>query len=345
LQGELARSIAAEIRVHVTPQEQVRLNSRPVSREAHDNYLKGRFYWHTRDPDRLQESLEYFNLAVSKEKRYALAYAGLGDSYLVLAGRASGASRKDLLARARASARKALELDDNLGEVYTCLGSISTLDWDWPEADRQFKSAIELSPSYATAHQWYSELLIETGRFEEGLSEARRALDLDPLSPGINTLLGWALYSARQYDAAIRQLRQTIEVYPNLAGPYLHLGMTYTAKGMSNEALKVLQQAADLTHRAPGALSLLGHAYATAGDHRQPQRLIDELKKRREVSPVPFALLYMDVGDKDRAFEWLERGYEDRSQFMEELKVTPLFDGLREDARFAALLKKMRLAD
>jgi TolB-like protein/Tfp pilus assembly protein PilF len=345
LQGELARSIATEIRVYVTPQEQVRLASRPVSREAHDNYLRGRFYWHTRDPNRLQESLQYFNLAIASETGYALAYAGLADSYLVLAGRATGASRKDLLVRARSAARKALEFDDNLGEVYTCLGSLSVVDWDWPEGERQFKRAIELSPSYATAHQWYAELLIETGRFEEGVAETRRALDLDPLSPGIHTLLGWALYTTRQYDAAIRQFRQTIEVYPSLAGPYLDLGMTYIAKGTYNEAKTVLQKAADLTHREPGAISLLGHAYATAGDHHEPQRLLDELKKRREVSPVPFALLYMDVGDKDRAFEWLERGYEDRSQFMEELKVTPLFDGLREDARFAALLKKMRLAN
>jgi TolB-like protein/Flp pilus assembly protein TadD len=345
LQGELARSIASEIKVHVTPQEQVRLASHPVSRDAHDSYLKGRFYWHRRDSGRLQESLEYFNQAIANESGYALAYAGLCDSYLVLAGRAAGAPRKDLLERARAAAKKALELDDTLGEVHTCLGSLSAFDWDWPEAERQFKKALELSPGYATAHQWYAEVLIGTGRFEEGLSEARQALDLDPLSPGINTLLGWSLYCARQYDLAIRQLRQTIEVYPSLPGAHLDLGMTYVAKGMHSEAMKVLEEAVNLTHREPGALSLLGHAYAAAGDNREPHRLLEELKKRPEVTPVAFALLYMDVGDKDRAFEWLAKGYEDRSQFMEELKVNPLFDGLRSDARFAALLSKMHLAN
>jgi TolB-like protein/Tfp pilus assembly protein PilF len=342
LQAEVARSIAAEIHIRVTPQEETRLASQPAGREAHDSYLKGRFYWHTRDSARLQESLEYFNRAIEKEPGYALAYAGLGDSYLVLGGRAAGASRKDLLARAGSAAKKALELDDNLAEAHACLGGLSATEWEWPEAERHFKRALELSPSYATAHQWYAKLLIETGRFEEGLSEARRAVDLDPLSPSINTLLGWALYSARQYDPAIGQFRQTIEVYPNLAGAHLHLGMAYVAKGMHKEAMKVLQQAVNLTHRAPAALSLLGHAYAAAGDNRAPQRLLDELKKRREVA---FALLYMDAGDKDRAFEWLAKGYEEHSQFMEELKVNPVFDGLRSDARFAALLTKMHLAN
>jgi tetratricopeptide (TPR) repeat protein len=146
-----------------------------------------------------------------------------------------------MVARAGAAAKKAWNSTIPC-EVHTCLGGVSATDWDWPEAERQFKRALELSPSYATAHQWYAELLVETGRFEEGLSEARRAVDLDPLSPGINTLLGWALYCARQYDPAIRQLRQTIEVYPCLAGAHLHLGMTYAAKGMSGEAVKILQR-------------------------------------------------------------------------------------------------------
>lgn len=344
IQGELAGAIASQVRIRITPREQARLGSRPISPEAEDDYLKGRFNWHTRDPARLLKSVEYFQNAIAKEPDYALAYAGLADSYSVLSGRSTGPERKTLLDRARQAAKKAIELDDNLGEAHAGL-AVSSWDWTWQDDEREYRRAIELSPGYATAHQWYGWMLINSGRVEEGLAEARRAVELDPLSPSVNQGLGWALYMSRQYDRAIQQFLREIDAFPDFTQSYASLGLAYTAKGKHREAIEVLEKALRLTGGDPPLAALLAHAHAAAGDRAYARHRLDEFKKRQDITPIVFALLYMDLGDKDGAFEWFARAVEQHSMFIDELKVEPMYDSLHSDPRFTALLKKMNLAN
>jgi TolB-like protein/Tfp pilus assembly protein PilF len=342
LQGEVARTIASQIHIHVTPQEDARLSRVPVAPQAQDDYLRGRFNWHTRRPDLLLKSLDYFQQAIAKQPDYALAYAGLSDSYSVLSGRATGPERKDLLDQARDAAKKALELNDGLGEAHAAL-AVSSWDWTWKENERQFKRAIALSPGYGTAHQWYAGLLIETGRLDEGLAEARRAVELDPLSPSVNQTLGWALYIARQYDRSIEHSRQAVEAFPDFVQAYATLGMAYEAKGMHRESEEILQKALQLSGGAPTIAALFAHTRAGAGDTGETRRLLQEFKQRGGITPVVLALLYMDNGDHDHAFEWLETGVREHSMFIEEVTCDPLYDRLHSDPRFPALLRKMNL--
>jgi len=343
LQGEVARTIASQIHTHVTPQEEARLNRVAVAPQAQDDYLKGRFNWHTRRQDLLLKSLDYFQQAIAEQPNYALAYAGLSDTYSVLSGRATGPERKDLLDRARDAAKKAVELDDGLGEAHAAL-AVSSWDWTWKENERQFRRAIELSPGYGTAHQWYAGHLIETGRLNEGLAEARRAVELDPLSPSVNQTLGWAFYMARQYDRSIERSRRAVEAFPDFVQSYATLGMAYEAKGMHRESAEILQRALQLSGGAPTVAALIAHTRAGAGDMVETRRLLREIKQGTGITPVVLALLNMDAGDDDRAFEWLETGVREHSMFIEEVSCDPLYDRLHPDPRFAALLRKMNLA-
>lgn len=344
LQSEIARAIANQINIRLTPHEQARLAPHVVSAAAHDLYLKGRFNWQTRDTDRLRKSIEYFNQAIELEPGYALAYAGLADSYSVLLGRSDGPERKDLEIRSCAAARKAVELDGELGEAHTSL-AVCKDDWNWQEQEQQLRRALELSPGYATAHQWLGAVLTNTGRLDAGLAEARRAAELDPLAPAPNMILAWALYMARQYDRSIAQSRRTIEMYPGNAQLYVHLGIAYQAKGMHREALDTLDTAMKLTGGAPPVAAVLAHIHAVAGDTQPARRLLAGFEKRGGVTPIVMALLYLDTGGKDHAFEWLARGVEQRSLYINELKVEPMFDSLHSDPRFATLLRKMNLPD
>ena len=216
LQREIARAIAEQVHIHVTPQEQARMGAPTMSLEARDLYLKGRFNWQTRDTARMLQSLEYFDQAILKEPGYALAYAGLADAYNVLSYRLD---RKDYHARGCEAVHKALELDDNLGEAHASMDGCLDL-WDWQQRERHLRPAVELSPSYPTAHQWLGAVLIDTGQGKEGLLEVRRAVELDPLGPSPNNALCMSFYMTRQYDRAIQHCLQTLEVFPGYLEPY-----------------------------------------------------------------------------------------------------------------------------
>jgi TolB-like protein/Tfp pilus assembly protein PilF len=341
LQSELARAIAKQVDIRLTTQEQARLVERPVSLEARDLYLRGRFNWQTRDTSRLEKSVEYFKQAVARQPDYALAYAGLADSYGALAARTD---RKELWAASCDASANAIRLDDNLGEAHAARANCLD-DWAWSEREREFRRAIELSPGYATAHSWYGGLLINTGRFQEGLSEMRRGTDLDPLSPTGRVGLGWALYITGQYDQAIAQHRQTLEVFPDFILAYMHLGIAYTAKGAHSEAIATLDKAMALTNGAPPVAALLAHARARAGDAKPARLLLEDFKKRDAITPILFGLLYIDTDDKDRAFEWLAKAIEQRSQFSDDLKVDPMYQPLHSDPRWLLLLRKMKLSN
>jgi len=347
LQDDVARAIANQIKVKLTPQEQVRLASaRPVNPETHEAYLKGRYYWNKRTEEGFHRSIEYFSEATEKDPNYALAHAGLADSYIIL-GYFSLLPAKEAYAKAREAATRALELDDTLAEAHNALATAKAdYDWDWPGAEREFRRAIELNPGYATAHQWYGRLLSELGRHEEALAEIKRAQELDPLSLIINAVGGRILLYAGRDDLAIEQLRKTLEMDPNFAHAHWFLGMAYVRKGALAEAIAEFQRATTLSSNFTQYKAGLGHAYARAGKSAEARKLLYELKelsKRRYVSWCDFAAIYAGLGDKDQAFACLERAYAQRDARLVELKVDARLDPLRADLRFADLLRRVGL--
>jgi TolB-like protein len=338
LQGELARAIAEQVHIHVTPQEQKRLTGRPVDIEAQDLYMKGRFNWQTRDPGRMHDSIELFTQAIAKDPAYALPYVGLADSYAVLS---FWSDKKDDIAEACRAARKAIELDANLGEAYASLDSCVD-QWDWHQREEHFRRALGLSPSYPTAHQWYGAMLIDMGRAREGLAEMRRAVELDPLGPSPNNALGMSLYFTRQYDDSIRQCQQNLEVFSAYVESYNCLGFAYIAKGMYPQSIAAIEKAAAITGAPPPIAGLLASARALGGDRNAVPRLLQEFTGR-DVSPVVRALLYHVAGDRDRTFEWLDRAVEQRSFASETIAIHPMLESLHSDSRWKALLRKMNL--
>ena len=339
LQGEIAQAIAGQVHAHVTPQEQARLGGRTVSFEAQDLYLKGRFNWQTRDTGRMLKSLEYFNQAILKEPGYALAYSGLADAYNVLAYRLD---RKDYHARACEVVNKALQLDDSLGEAHASMDGCVDL-FNWRQREEHLRRAVELSPSYPTAHQWLGAMLIDLGRDREGLVEVRRAVELDPLGPSPNNALCMSLYMTRQYDQAIQHCLQALEVFPGYLEPYYGLGFAYTGKRMYSQATSYLEKAVTITGGAPPAATLLAHARTLAGDRSAAEHLIQEYSGRDDITPMMLAGLYLDVGDKSQAFEYLDKAVQQRSFASDWINVNPALDTLHSDPRWPALIYKMNL--
>jgi tetratricopeptide (TPR) repeat protein len=249
--------------------------------------------------------------------------------------------------KAKAAATRALEIDDTLSEGHVSLGTVRVFyDWNWSETDKEYRRAIKLNPNYADAHQWYSFYLgVVRGQYSEALAEAKQALQLDPLSLNANQVLADALFTARQYDQAIEQCRKTIELDQNFWWAHESLGALYERRGQFQEAIAELQKARQLDNN-PLILAKLGRAYALSGKRAEAQKLIDELKelsKQRYVSSAIVAEIYAALGERDQTFEWLEKGYEERSIGMLFLKTDPLWDGFRSDPRFANLVRRVGL--
>ncbi len=343
LQEEIAQQISEKLRIKLTGEEKKRLTKRYTENtEAYQFYLKGRFYWNKRTSEAAKKGIEYFEQAIEKDPNYALAYAGLADSYALLGGY-DVLRPKDSYPRARAAATKALEIDDTLAEAHTSIARIRmAFDWDWLAAEREFKRAIELNPNYATAHHWYGMYLVRMGRFDEALSEIKQAQKLDPLSLIINADMGAPLFFARQYDQAIEQHRKTLEMDLNFPPTHLRLGAAYEQKGMYQEAIAEYQRAIELSGDNTKTSVVLGYAYAVSGRRAEAQKELDQLKEQSN-SPYDIAMIYTALGDKEQAFEWLEKAYEDRSGGLVFLKVDPGLDSLRSDPRFADLLRRVGL--
>ena len=346
LQGEVARAIAREIRIAVTPEEEVRLaGARSVNPAAHEAYLKGRYHWNKRTEEGFKKGVEFFQESIEKDPGYALAYSGLADSY-VLFPNYGITPPKAAIPRARRAAQKALEIDDTLAEAHTTLASIrATYDWDWVDAERKYKRAIELNPSYPTAHQWYAQYLVRMGRFREATTEMKRAQELDPLSLIINATGGFIFYMARQYDQAIKELRKTVELDPNFGNAHYYLGRAYVQKAMYGEAVAELEKAASLSGRGTVQIAELAHACAVAGKRQRALKILNELLRERlekgYVSSYRVALVYVGLGEQDQALAWLKRAYDERSWWLGFLKVDPRLDPLRADPRFQDLLRRM----
>ena len=348
LQSKVAQAIAREIRITLTPQERGHLaKARPVDPEAYELYLKGRYFWNKRTEEGLRKGIEYFRQAIGKEPSYALAYAGLADCYSEPAflGVVT-VSPSAAMSEARAAAMRALELDDTLPEAHTSLAMIKRdYDWAWADAEREFRRAIELNPSYANGHHFYSHYLIALGRSAESLTESKRALELDPVDPIINVHLGWHYLYARQYDLAIEQFRKTLDLDPNVAQAHEFLGQAYEQKSMYSQAVTELQKAL-LLYSTPRTLAFLGHAYAIAGrrdDALKVREKLKDLSKQRYVSPYFLAVVYVGLSANGQAFEYLERAYEERSESLIYLKVEPILEPLHSDPRFQDLVHRVGL--
>ncbi len=346
-QRDIASTITDKLQLRLSGNDSKGISKQyTTNNEAYQLYLKGRFYWNKRNAEALKKSIEYFNQAIEKDPNFALAYAGLSDVYGQLPVY-SGGSPRDNVPKAMAAAKKALEIDESIAEAHTALGfELFYYEWNVPESNKEFQRAFELNPNYATAHQWYGIWnLASTGRFDEAIAELKRAQELDRLSLIINTNLGESYIYARQYDKAIEQLRKTLELDQGFYRAHWTLGFAYELKGSFSEAIAEYQKARALDDD-PRELAMLGHAYATSGKRDEALKALDQLKelaKRRYVSPINFVFIYVGLGEKDEAFQWLETCYQERDPQTTRLKVNPLFDPLRSDARFAELMRRVGL--
>jgi TolB-like protein/DNA-binding winged helix-turn-helix (wHTH) protein/Tfp pilus assembly protein PilF len=347
VQAEVATAIAQEIRIRLTSREQQRLAQfRPVNSQAYQAYLKGRFFWNKRSAEKVRKAIEYFEQAISADPAYAAAHAGLADCYTAL-GHYGAAPPAAAYPRARAAALRALEIDEQLAEAHAALAAIKThYDWDWPGAEREYKRAIRLNPSYASAYQWYATYLAVMGRSDEAARQDARALELDPLSPLISTTTGLHLYFARQYRQAIDQHRKALELEPEFALARLNLGRAYLGAGMFPQAVVEFEKAVQFSDRSPAMLAALAQAYGFTGQADKAQGLLKELIERSKttyISPYDIALVYVGLRDKDQAFAWLQKALEEHSTALIYLRMHPWADGLRSDPRFQDLLGRLRL--
>lgn len=344
LERETARSIAAEVKAVVTPDEQARfVQARAFDPAAYDAYLKGRFYWNERTRENLQKSLQFFEEAIAKDPQNPLPYAGKADAYDMF-GNYSLLPPQQAFPKAEEAARKALEMDDSLAEAHSALGFARyQYDWDWAGAEHEFQRAIELKPNYATAHQWYAELLAANGRFEESLAQVRAARDLDPLSLAAYSNVGRLLYLARRYDEAIMELRNTTELYPSAAYPRIYLGLAYEQKKMDAEAATEFEKAGNLLN----VKYSVGHAHihAQAGRRSEALEILEHLQSAEGRGEDPFLLagVWAALGDHEKAYALLEQAYQERSFLICFIKIFPWMDPLRQDTQFAGLLRRMGL--
>ena len=347
IQSDVAKQIAAALQARLSPGEKERIEKKQTENtEAYQIYLKGRFYWNKRTAVDMQKAIEYFNQAIEKDPHYALAYAGLASSTVLLPQ--FGFPAKEYYSKSKDAAIKALKIDSSLAEAYAVLGSIKQCEFDWTNSERAFKRAIELNPSYPTAHHWYSILLGDLKRFDEALAESRRAEELDPLSLMINLNVGMTLFYIRQYDQAINQCKRTIELDPNFPWSYYIIGWTYEAQGKFEEAIKQYQKAKMHTSGGTEVLSDIGRCCARAGRRNDALTVLNELlnysRKGYSVA-YDIASVYYGLGDKGKTFEWLEKSFQNQETSIADLNCSQLWDSLRADPRFIALLKKMGLGN
>jgi serine/threonine protein kinase/tetratricopeptide (TPR) repeat protein len=347
LEKSIAEEVARQLRVQLSGDQMQQLR-RPetISPEAYHCYLKGRYHLGKRTAQSIRKSIKLFEQAIDLDPVYAPANAGLADSYLNLGGWGH-LSFRDAYPKAKAAALRALAINPNLAEAHVSLAMvIKEFDWDWPGADSAYRRALELNPNYAVGHQWYGEFLAALGRHEEALAAFERAIDLDPLSLVIQATLGrHGYFFARQYDRAIEQLKKTLEMDETFWLAHLWLGWTYAVLGRIDEAVTELSTAQRLDDNLE-ILAGLGYAFGRSGHRDDAIGIVEqlqELSRRRFVSPMLTALVAIGMGEHGQAFEWLEKAYDERAQMLSELKAEPAFDPLRTDPRFDDLLRRIGL--
>ena len=345
LQANVAQDIVGNLRLKLSGAQQQKLVKRYTDNvEAYQFYLKGLYSWNNRrSPEDLAKSLEYFQRAIDLDANFALAYAGLALAYDAQT-LYSEVPPNESIPKAKVAAMKALELDDTLAEAHTALGWVKmSYEHDWNAAEREFQRAIELTPNYALAHNFYAGLLTSQGRFDEAIARRNAALELDPLSSGIRGAFAWTLYFARRYDASIEQCRETLAIEDNVYRAHLYIGLDYEQKGMYEQAIAELKRALGLAEGNVETLASLAHVYAASGNRGEAQRILDQLNQRSKqthVDPYFVALIYLGLGQKDQAFEWLDKALEYRSFMLAWLRIEPRLDAIRSDPRYQSLLRR-----
>ena len=346
VQEEISREISQKLLSKLSGEEHKRLTKRHThDTDAYRHYLKGRFYWNKRTEENFRKGIENFRQAIELDPNYALAYAGLADSYILL-GFYGAEAPNEVMPKAKAAAVKALELDDSLAEAHNSLAYIHfTYEWKWSAAEKEFKKAIKLNPKYATVHHWYAFKLAAMGRHDDAVAEMKLARELDPLALIINAEVGWAYYFARRYDKAIEQYQKTLEMDPGFAVTYMFFGLAYTQQDRFAEAISELQRGVELSGGSLIAKAILGHAYGRAGDRKAAEKMIAELTKSATgyTSAYNVALIYAGLAETDNALSWLARAVEQHDLFLAWMNVEPMFDSVRAEPRFAEMVKRIGL--
>jgi len=348
LQDEITLAIVDQLKIELLEKEKLALLGRhPVNLEAFNLYLKGRFYW-ARRPQGINKAIKYFELAIEKDPRSAVARAGLADCYVTLGSWENGTMPPvQAMAKAKSAASIALELDGRLAEAHATLAYRTTHhDWDWATAEAQFRRALELNPNYAVSYHWYSHYLTAMGRTEESLEASKRCLELDPLDLVINIHMAWHHQFARQYEEAVDQCWKTNELHPNSFWPPYFFALAYQQQGKIAEAEAEFQKAIRMSDNVTFTTAGLGHLYASTGKLADAQAIFKELGSRSQTNYVPaydLALVCTGLGWTDQAFDWLSKALEERSGWLAYLNVEPRVDTLRRDSRFDDLLRGVRL--
>jgi len=343
LSDEVAQAALGQLQAVVTPLERAQLSRvRPVKPDAYQAYLLGRYYWNKRTQADVERAIQEFRRAIALDPRSALAYAGLADCFVV-AWDNNYLSAQESFREGRANAMKALQLDDTIAEAHASLGAVLSLGLFWPAAEVEFRRALELNPGYATAHQWYAVTLSVLGRHDEAVAEATRALELDPLSAVQNVFLGQRLYYAGDYAASVVQLQKAVALAPQFSFAHAILGRVYVMRGQYGDAIRELEVASKLDGVASGDL---GHAYALAGDRAAAERVLAELLRATtsgQGDPYRIGLVYLALGQRDRALDWLSKAYEQAESAIADMAIDPRLAPIAAEPRFVAMLQKSGL--
>jgi TolB-like protein/Tfp pilus assembly protein PilF len=344
VQEEISRNISEKLRLRLTGEETKRLTKRYTENsEAYRLYLMGQHYFRRKGKENLEKSIDYFEQAIRKDPSYAPAFAGLGEAYRNLSW-GGFLSLKEARQKEEWATLKALQMDATLAEAHVLMANIKEIDLDWPGAEEEYKRALELDPNSVRAHQTYAWHLEMRTRLDEAFLHLKRAEEVDPLALEINQDIATVFHFMRQYDRAIEQFQRTIELDPNFIPVHGRLAITYQQKGMYEEAIAEAQKATALGRI--GGDAQLAYAYAVAGKRNEALKILNELKelsKQHYVSPFDFALLYMGLGEKDLAFEWFNKTFDENPYRISFINVNPRFDSLRSDPRFTELLRRLKL--
>ncbi len=345
IQEKVATEIVSALEIRLSPDEKQNLKKRYTENtEAYQLYLQGRFFWNKRSEEGMKTAIKYFEMAIKKDEQYALAWAGIADSYSLL-GEFGNIPRKELYPKAEAAVNRALEIDDQLAEAHTSLASLLMLKkWDWATAEKEFKIALELNPNYATTHHWFSNWFLGMGRLKEALRMIRRAAELDPVSQAIQKDVGLVLYYDRQYDGAIEMANKTLELDPNYSAAYRLLSLAYDGKQMFDKAIAANQSWGKLTGNQIETELALAYLHAVSGNRDEARQIVDAIEQEKAKFANYYrglALVYAALGDDDMTFKLLEKSYKMREESLLNLKVDPKLERLHPDSRFIALLRKI----
>ena len=346
LQRDIAKDVSTKLRSKLSGVDETIVAKAATSDpEAYQAYLKGRYYWNRRTAENIRKAIEQFKIAVDRDPNYALAFAGLGDCYVVL-NQYAGTPTSETLPQAKAYAERAIAIDGELAEPHATLGSVHRQLWQWAEAETEYKRALAIDPNYPTTYHWYSLLLKETGRTNEAEPVIKRARELDPMSSVIGINLAELYQAQHKHDASIEILQKVLELDPSFSAAYEDLAISYVLTGRNAEAIEAVDKALQLSKRSGLTLSSAGFVYATSGKRSEALAVIKELEtkyERKEARGMDLAEVYVALAEKDKVFEWLEKDFQARNGYLQFIRWLVTFEPVRNDARFTDLLKRMNL--